>query len=122
MARRRRTGARHARLRSPSIAGQLATIIAVALAGVLVSTAGTLAYATYDLAACFTEDAVELENQPAPPPDIGEIEGGVNLLLAGIDECEPEYAYLFGARCTGPDAGGHLNDVNILLQDRKSVV
>lgn len=115
MARRRRTVARHARLRSPSIAGQLATIIAVALAVVLVSTAGTLAYATYDLAASFTEDAVELENQPVPPPDIGEIEGGVNLLLTGIDECEPEYAYLFGARCTGPDAGGHLNDVNILL-------
>jgi LCP family protein required for cell wall assembly len=107
--------ARHARLRSPSIAGQLLTLVAVAVAVVLVATAGTLGYATYDLAASFTEDAVELENQPAPPPDIGEIEGGVNLLVTGIDECEPEYAHFFGERCTGADASSTLNDVNILL-------
>jgi LCP family protein required for cell wall assembly len=115
MARRRTTVARHARLRSPSIAGQLVTMIGVALAVVLVASAGTLAYATYDLAASFTEDAVVLDEQPAPPPDIGSIEGGVNLLVTGIDECEPEYAHYFGARCTGSDAAGRLNDVNILL-------
>ncbi len=115
MARRRRTVARHARLGSPSIAGQLLTLVAVAVAVVLVAAAGTVAYATYDLAASFTEDAVELEDQPSPPPDIGAIEGGVNLLVTGIDECEPEYAHLFDARCTGKDAASRLNDVNILL-------
>ncbi len=115
MARRRSTVARHARLRSPSITGQVLTLVAVALAVVLVAAGGTLTYATYDLAASFTADAVELEDQPAPPPDIGQIEGGVNLLVTGIDECEPEYAHFFGARCTGADAAGKLNDVNILL-------
>ncbi|MGP3533376.1 LCP family protein [Microbacterium sp. RD1] len=107
--------ARHARLRSPSIVGQLLTVLAVAVAVVLVAGAGTVGFATYDLSASFVADAVELEDQPAPPPDIGQIEGGVNLLVTGIDECEPEYAHFFGARCTGADAGGRLNDVNILL-------
>ncbi|KAA9153826.1 LytR family transcriptional regulator [Microbacterium lushaniae] len=115
MARRRRTVARHAHLTSPSIGGQLLTLVAVAVAVVLVAAAGTVAYATYDLAASFTEDAVVLEDQPAPPPDIGAIEGGVNLLVTGIDECEPEYAHFFGGRCTGKDATSRLNDVNILL-------
>jgi LCP family protein required for cell wall assembly len=115
MARRRRTVARHARLRSPSVWGQLLTMLAVGVVVVLAATVGTVAYATYDLAASFSEDAVELEGQPEPPPDIGEIEGGVNILVTGIDECEEQYAYLFGERCTGADASTNLNDVNILL-------
>ncbi len=63
----------------------------------------------------FTEDAVALEGQDPVPPDIGAIEGGVNLFLAGTDACEEEYADYFGDRCTGADAGGELNDVNMLV-------
>lgn len=115
MVRRRRTVARHARLRSPSIAGQLFTLLAVAVAVVLVAGAGTATYALYDLNASLVEDAVTLDDDLVVPPDIGQIEGGVNLFLMGIDECEPEYAHYFAGRCKGAEAETKLNDVNILL-------
>ena len=115
MARRRRTVARHARLRSPHPLAQFGKILAVALAVVLVSSGGVASYATYDLAASFTDEVVEVEGQEAVPPDIGAIEGGVNLLVTGIDECEKEFAHLFGARCTGADRTSRLNDVNLLV-------
>jgi len=82
---------------------------------VFVSGLGVAGYAAYDITASFTDDAVALEGQDPVPPDIGAIEGGVNLFLAGTDACEPEYAGYFGDRCTGADAGGELNDVNMLV-------
>jgi len=114
-ARGRRTVARHGRLRSPHPLSQLMKLVAVGLAVVLVSGFGVAVYAAYDLSSSFTADAVELEGQAAVPPDIGEIEGGVNLFVAGTDECEPEFAAYFGDRCSGPDAEGNLNDVNMLV-------
>lgn len=111
----RRTVARHGALTSPHPVSLLLKVIGVMLGVVLVSGAGVAAYATYDLAASATEDAVDLEGQAPVPPDIGAIETGVDLLVVGTDECEPEYAYLFGDRCTGPDAEGQLNDVNMLV-------
>jgi len=115
MSRRRRTVARHARLRSPHPLAQFGKILGVAIAVLLVSSAGVASYATYDLAASFTDEVVEVEGQGAVPPDIGAIEGGVNLLVTGIDECEMEFAHLFGARCTGADRSSRLNDVNLLV-------
>ncbi|TQK20735.1 LytR family transcriptional attenuator [Microbacterium sp. SLBN-154] len=114
-ARGRKTVARHGRLRSPHPFASLMKMLGIVVAVVLVSGLGVSAYAYYDLTTSFASDAVELEGQGSVPPDIGAIEGGVNLLLVGTDECEPEYAYLFGDRCTGPDAEGQLNDVNMLL-------
>lgn len=111
----RRTVARHGELKSPSALGQVLKVVAVCMAVLLVSGVGVGVYLFNNLATSFTADAVELEGQDAVPPDIGEIEGGVNLFLAGTDACEPEYAYLFGDRCTGPDAEGELNDVNMLV-------
>ena len=87
----------------------------IVAAVVLVSGAGVAAYAAYDITTSFAEDAVELEGQGAVPPDIGAIEGGIDMLLVGTDECEPEYAHIFGDRCTGADAEGQLNDVNMLV-------
>ena len=81
----------------------------------LVSAGGVATYATYDLATSFTDEVVDVPEQGAVPPDIGAIEGGVNILVTGIDECEEEFAYLFGARCTGPDRASRLNDVNLLV-------
>lgn len=115
MTRRRQTVARHAHLRSPSATGQLFTLLAVAVVVVLAATAGTVAYTAYELTSDFTADAVSLDDGLDVPPDIGEIEGGVNMLVTGIDECEDAYAYLFPGRCDGPDADTELNDVNILL-------
>jgi LCP family protein required for cell wall assembly len=111
----RHTVARHGELRSPHPLAFVMKIIGVIVAVVLVSGAGVAAYAAYDLTASFVEDAVALEGQDPVPPDIGAIEGGVNLFLAGTDACEPEYASIFGGRCSGADAGGELNDVNMLV-------
>ncbi|WP_345801154.1 LCP family protein [Microbacterium sp. AZCO] len=115
MGRRRRTVARHAHLRSPHPLAQFTKILAVCVAVVLVSAAGVAGFATYDLAASFTDVVVDLPDQEAVPPDIGAIEGGVNLLVTGIDECEADVAYLFGDRCTGADRASRLNDVNLLV-------
>jgi LCP family protein required for cell wall assembly len=112
---RRSTVARHGQLSSPSAWGQIVRFVAVGLAVVMVAGVGVVSYTAYTAVASFTDAAVELEGQAAVPPDIGEIEGGVNLFVAGTDACEPEYAQYFGDRCTGPDAGGELNDVNMLV-------
>ncbi|GGD89383.1 LCP family protein [Microbacterium murale] len=113
--RRRRTVARHGQLRSPGPISQLLKIIGVALAVVLVSGVSVSAFVVSDLYGTATADAVELEGQKPIPPDISEFEGGFDLLLVGTDTCEEAYAQLFGDRCSGNDAEGNLNDVNILL-------
>ncbi|MFB7894583.1 LCP family protein [Microbacterium sp. NPDC056044] len=111
----RRTVARHGELSSPSPFGFILKLIGIVAAVVLVSGAGVAAYAATDFTSSFAEGAVDLEGQGPVPPDIGAIEGGVDVLLVGTDECEEEYAYLFGDRCTGADAAGQLNDVNMLV-------
>jgi LCP family protein required for cell wall assembly len=111
----RRTVARHGELKSPRPWELVMKIVGVVVAVVLVSGFGIAAYAAIDITTNFTDDAVALEGQDPVPPDIGAIEGGVNLFLAGTDACEPEYADIFGDRCTGPDADQELNDVNMLV-------
>jgi LCP family protein required for cell wall assembly len=107
--------ARHGELSSPGPVGFVFKLIGIVAAVVLVSGFGVAAYAATDFVSSFADDAVELEGQGSVPPDIGAIEGGVDVLLVGTDECEAEYAYIFGDRCTGADAGGQLNDVNMLV-------
>lgn len=111
----RHTVARHGELKSPGPISLLLKLLGVAVAVVLVAGIGVTAYSFIDLTSNFTSDAVDLEGQDPVPPDIGAIEGGVNLFLAGTDACEPAYAKYFGDRCTGADAGGELNDVNMLV-------
>jgi LCP family protein required for cell wall assembly len=111
----RRTIARHGELKSPHPLSLLLKVLGIIVAVGLVSSAGVAAYAAYDITASFTEDAVDLEGQAAVPPDIGAIEGGVNLVVTGTDECLPEFAAYFGDRCTGPDSVVELNDVNLLV-------
>lgn len=113
--RRRKTVARHGQLRSPGPISQLLKIVGVALAVVLVSGVSVSAFVVSDLYGTATADAVELEGQKPIPPDISEFEGGFDMLLVGTDTCEEAYAQLFGDRCSGDDAEGNLNDVNILL-------
>lgn len=107
--------ARHGQLQSPGPISQLLKIIGVALAVVLVSGVSVSAFVVSDLYGTATADAVELEGQQPVPPDISEYEGGFDMLLVGTDTCEEAYAQLFGDRCSGDDAEGNLNDVNILL-------
>ncbi len=111
----RRPVARHGALKSPHPFSQFMKLVGVVVAVVLVAGAGVAAYAAYDLTSSYASGAVALEGQTAVPPDIGAIEGGVNLFIAGTDECRPEFAQFFGNRCKGPDASGELNDVNLLV-------
>lgn len=111
----RRTVARHGELSSPGPLAFVLKLVGVITAVALVAGFGVAAYALSDLTSSFADDAVELEGQGTVPPDIGAIEGGVDVLLVGTDECEPEYAHIFGDRCTGPEAEGQLNDVNMLV-------
>ena len=111
----RRTVARHGELKSPHPLALVMKLLGVAVAVAVVAGFGVAAYAAIDLTTGFTDDAVALEGQDPVPPDIGAIEGGVNLFLAGTDLCEPDYAQYFGDRCTGPDAAVELNDVNMLV-------
>ncbi|GAB3601485.1 LCP family protein [Microbacterium tumbae] len=112
---RRRTVARHGQLRTPGPAGQLLKIVGLVLAVVLVSGIGVVGIVGATLFNSVTADAVELEGSETVPPDISAYEGGFNLLLVGVDTCEEKYAHYFGERCTGKDAGGTLNDVNLLV-------
>ena len=83
----RRTVARHGELSSPSPFGFISKIVGIVAAVVLVSGFGVAAYAVTDISASFAQDAVELEGQGSVPPDIGAIEGGVDVLLVGTAEC-----------------------------------
>jgi len=112
--RTRRPVARHGQLHRPSAWTQLLKIIGIAVTVVLVSGVSVAAYVVYDLSTDFTEGAVVLAGQDDVPPDIGDLKGGVNMLLVGSDECEEGYEASFGDRCTEDD-GGARNDVNMLL-------
>nr|WP_246286116.1 LCP family protein [Microbacterium pseudoresistens] len=101
-------------MRKPSAWGQLLKIVGIAMAVVLVSGVSVAAYVFNDLSKPFTDNAVDIAGQESVPPDIGAIEGGVNMLLVGSDECEEGYEESFGERCT-EDEGGARNDVNMLL-------
>ncbi len=83
------------------------TFIAAGLAVVLVSGAAVVGYAVWDLANSVKPGVALIGETEGPPPDIGAIEGGVNLLLVGSDSGEGDPA--FGRR------GETLNDVTILL-------
>jgi hypothetical protein len=70
---------------------------------VLVSTAAVVGYVVSDLTAAVAHNSVQLEGGPTTAPDIGAYKNGFNLLVVGIDACEPKYADLFPGRCDGPD-------------------
>ncbi|MEV7618822.1 LCP family protein [Microbacterium sp. NPDC089321] len=112
---RRQPVARHGQLRSPGAAGQLLKLIGVALAVILVSGVGVAGYVLGGFTSTVNANAVEIEGTKELPPDIGAYPGGFDILLTGVDTCEEKYKHLFGKRCTGKDAGGTLNDVNLLV-------
>ena len=111
---RRHTVARHARLTSPNPYAQLAKLLAVVLAVVLVSGASTAAFYTWNAVEAAAAGGVDIgEDDAQLPPTIGEIEGGVNLLVVGTDSCEGQSVKLF-PRCRH-DLGGERNDVTMLV-------
>ena len=113
--RHRHPVARHGQQSTPGAASQLLKLIGIGLAVVLVSGLGVVGYIASGWLTTVNANAVELEGQEELPPDIAALEGGFDILLTGVDTCEEKYKDLFGARCTGSDAGGTLNDVNLLV-------
>lgn len=106
--------ARHAVRRERHPLLRILSVLGVVVAVLGVSAAGVAAYAVWDTFAALDENAVDLGGEVLPP-SIGEIEGGVNLLLVGSDSCEGQDVALF-PRCADPDdAPGERNDVTMLV-------
>jgi LCP family protein required for cell wall assembly len=114
-----RSAARVAHGRKRSRAGGVRfafTIVATALAVALVSGTGVAAVAVWDVASS-ARDSVALATSLDEIPQIGAIEGGVNVLLVGSDSREGQDAVF------GEDEGTVLNDVNMIVHiaaDHKS--
>lgn len=81
--------------------------LAAGLAVVMVSGFAVVGYAVWDLSNSVKPGVALIGETIGPPPDIGAIEGGVNLLLVGSDSGQGDPRY--GKR------GETLNDVTILL-------
>lgn len=95
---------------------QLLAILGVAVAVVAVSGVAVGAFAVWDAARSVSDNSVALEGDDAGqlPPTIGEIEGGVNMLVVGTDSCEGQDLELF-PRCGIDDDGLERNDVTMLV-------
>jgi len=112
---------RHA-LQSRSGPGRMiASIIGGVLACTLVAIAavGAVVYNTFSKA--LAASTVAISETDAPPPDLGAMEGGFNILLVGSDTREGQQ----GLGGTDDDSGGERNDVTILLhvaEDQQSAV
>ena len=90
-------------------------MLGVAAVVVLVACVAVASYVAYDLGQTFSDEAVALDGDESVPPDIGAIEGGVNMLLVGSDACEDDFKADFGDRCSDPENGGERNDTNLVL-------
>ncbi|MEO6941893.1 MAG: LCP family protein [Terrimesophilobacter sp.] len=101
------TVARHGRLRSSGPIGTVIKFLAAAVAVAVVSGAAVAGYAVWDITSHVKPGVALIGETVGPPPDIGAIEGGVNLLLVGSDSGGGDPRY--GKR------GESLNDVTILL-------
>ncbi|WP_136708190.1 LCP family protein [Agromyces sp. H66] len=104
--------ARHGRLKRHGTWQTLAKIVGSVVAVTLVSGSAVAAYAALDLAAT-AKPTVTLGNEAALEgvPDVGAIEGGLNLLIIGSDSREGQ-----GDGFGDPEEEqGVLNDVNLLL-------
>lgn len=103
-----RAAVRHGRLRKSNPFVTVAKIVAATAAVVGVSGIAVAGVAALDLANS-VKPVAHLDNETpgAPPPNIGAIEGGVNLLLVGSDSGDGNAAY--------GDREENLNDVTILM-------
>jgi LCP family protein required for cell wall assembly len=92
-------------------------VVASSVAVVLVSTVSLGAYLGWNFGAKISANSFGIDGESSLAPiEVGEIQGGFNMLVVGADN-DPEQGDAYGAR------GGTLNDVNILLHvadDHKS--
>ena len=103
--------ARHASRRRRGPWGALLGGLALGLAVVLVSGSAVAAVVVNFLNQQVQATVVQISETDGPVPEIGALEGGFNILIVGTDTREGQD----GIGGTTEDAGGELNDVNILL-------
>jgi len=117
--RARRVAARHARRPRQNPAGLILGTVASVLVIVLIAGGAVGAVVWNTFSKRLEATIVKISETDAPPPDLGAIEGGFNILIVGSDTRE-------GANnIDGSGTDGVLNDVNILLhvaQDQQSAV
>jgi LCP family protein required for cell wall assembly len=104
--------ARHGRLKTHSAWSTVAKVAASVVAVTLISGSAVAAYAAWDLAST-VQPTVKLESEKVLEgvPDVGAIEGGVNLLLIGSDSRQGQ-----GEGFGDPDEEtAVLNDVTMLM-------
>ena len=114
--------ARHGRLSKSRPMLTLLKIVGAALVVVLVSGASVAAITAWRLNSTLQDQAVVLIGETeGPPPKIGAIEGGFNILIVGTDTRQGQG----GIGGDETEETGALNDVNILLhvsQDQTNAV
>jgi LCP family protein required for cell wall assembly len=118
---------RHGRLKSSHPVAAVFKFLGVALIVIVVSAASVGGIAVWQLASS-GKAAVSLVDKNgkkvAAPPDVGAIEGGVNLLLAGTDTRSNQGGQFANKADQAASSGAGNNDVTMLLhisQDHKSV-
>jgi LCP family protein required for cell wall assembly len=110
---RRQPVARHGVLSSPNPLVQVLTIFGAMLVVAVLSVGAVGAFYVWDAARALGDNGVSIGDDGQLPPHIGEIEGGVNMLVVGTDSCEGQDLELF-PRCAEDD-GGERNDVTMLV-------
>jgi LCP family protein required for cell wall assembly len=102
--------ARHGQLKKPHAFPVILKFIAAALAVVVVSGASVGAIAVNSILSKAQPSVQLIGETEGPPPQIGAIDGGFNILIVGSDRCEEADADDCGER-----GSAELNDVNMLL-------
>lgn len=110
---RRQPLARHGIQTSPKPFRQIMTVLGAVVAVVVLSVGAVGAFYVWDAARTLTDNSVDIGDDVDALPAIGEIDGGVNMLVVGTDSCEGQDLKLF-PRCAH-DAGGERNDVTMLV-------
>lgn len=109
---------RHGRLKSAHPLATLARVLGTALAVIVVSAVSVGGIAVYQVAASF-KPGVHLTHldgsTQAPPPDVGAIDGGVNLLLTGTDTRAGQGGQFDNKADQEASSGVGNNDVTMLL-------
>jgi LCP family protein required for cell wall assembly len=109
---------RHGRLPSVGPVSTLLKFLGMGIAVLLVSTLGVAAYAVVDTVSRIPQ-GIHLAKLPGhtgdPVPDIGSIEGGVNLLLTGTDTRTGQGAAFGSKEDLAASSGEGNNDVTMVL-------